>query len=61
MHIQYITVNATCVTEVALVDVTSKFYHACDYLKYSSQEIVSRMMFSAVRELKSGVWLWEDK
>jgi hypothetical protein len=40
LHIQYVTVNATCVTEVALVDVTSKFYHTCDDLKYSLQEAV---------------------
>jgi len=40
LHIQYVTVEDTCVTEVALVDITSKFYHTCDDLKYSLQEIV---------------------
>jgi hypothetical protein len=54
-------VNATRITEVALVDVTSKFYHTCDDLKYSLQEIVSRMVIYADRELKSGVWIWKDK
>jgi hypothetical protein len=54
-------VNVTYVTEVAFVDVTSKIYHACDDLKYSSQEIVSRMVIWADTELKSGAWLWEDK
>jgi hypothetical protein len=43
-------VNATLVTKLALLDVTSKFYHLCDDLKHSSQDTVSRMVIVFVCE-----------